>query len=100
MILCGGALTGASDPKVYKTNKNSNEINGGEKKKKKSKNLLNSLNNIEWTGYLILFFFFFSTNDFRFIKTPRIKYKTCRLLSSAQNKREGKKGDRGNIEWT
>jgi hypothetical protein len=77
MILCGGALTGASDPKVYKTNKNSNEINGGEKKNK-SKNLLNSLNNIEWTGYLILFFFFFffSTNDSRFIKTPRIKYIT------------------------
>jgi hypothetical protein len=46
MILCGGALTGASDPKVYKTNKNSNEINDGEKKNK-SKNLLNSLNNIE-----------------------------------------------------
>lgn len=76
MILCGGALTGASDPKVYKTNKNSNEINGGGEKKNKSKNLLNSLNNIEWTGYLILFFFFFSTNDSCFIKTPRIKYIT------------------------
>lgn len=43
MILCGGALTGVSDPKVYKTNKNSNEINGGggggEKKQKNKKSI-------------------------------------------------------------
>jgi hypothetical protein len=48
---------------------------------------------------LILFFFFFSTNDSRFIKTPRIKYIT-HADYYRQHKINEKKGDRGNIEWT